>query len=197
MSLGGTAPTSLAGALRYVRALYAQAGLLRTVSTDPSTGIEMLEGERYLHENGHPPRIVFVRDDEKVGGVLEIGSNEIGSRSQGCTAYVWGAETTDDGTRYDAADALLDRLMAAVNIAGAGRITPGTVQPMKDTNVETFGEEYRWRFEYARQVPRDATLEAAATALAVLSSSPDDPDRPTGGSGLTFNVDIVPTNARP
>lgn len=155
-------------------------------------------GERFDQQEGAPPRLYFRPDpDEKIGPVLDIGGREIASRMQSCDVFVWGAETTADLDRYDAADALLDQAIAAVFTAGAGRITMGDVKRQDETSIDTFGEEYRWRFEYARLVPRSDAFEAAAAALALLSKSPEDPDRPNGGNGLTPVVAVVSANARP
>lgn len=154
-------------------------------------------GERYLRQEGATPRIVFVPTTrERWGGILDIGSREVASRLQGCDVYVWGAETLADLDRYDDADARLDDMIAAVFIAGAGRITGGDVVREAETNIATFGEEYRWSFVYARQVPCSDRMEAAAMALSLTSQSPTDPDRPLGGTGMSFEESVVTSNPR-
>jgi hypothetical protein len=154
-------------------------------------------GERYDRQEGATPRLYFrPSPKERMAGVLEIGDRQVASRIQACDVFVWGAETTADLDRYDAADALLDLVIAGVFTAGAGRIAGGDVDRQDGTSIETLGEEYRWHFEYARLVPRSDAIEAAAAALALMSKSPDDPDRPNGGNGLTPQINVVVTNTR-
>ncbi len=197
MSLGGPAPSTIFDVLRYVRALYVQAGLVRTVPADPATGIEFLMGERYDGSEGAPPRIFFRPDKRgKMGGVYELTGRSIGTWAHGCNVFVWGAETTGDFARYDAATALAMQVQAALQLAGVERSTFGEVTREDGTSLLTFGEEYAFRFEYVWSVPRDAALEAAALALGATSQSPTDPDRPLGPTPQTFSVNVVMQNNR-
>lgn len=197
MSLGGPPPSTLSDMLRYVVALYAQAGLIRTDLADPSTGIEIIVGERYEQQEGAPPRLFFRPDkDGKLGPVYELTGRSIGSWSQSCNVYTWGAESAVDLDRYDSAMALAMQAQAALQIAGVQRATFGPVTRQDGTSILTFGEEYAFRFEYVWEVPRDATLEAAAIALGALSQSPTLPDQPNGPTGDTFSVNVVMQNGR-
>jgi len=198
MSLGGPPPSTLSDVLRYVKALYVQAGLVRTLPSDPSTGIEFLVSERYIEQEGSPPRLLFVIDSAgKLGPVYELTGRSVGTWTHGCRVYAWGAESADDIARNDAAMALMMQAQAALQIAGVERATFGDVVREDDTNIVTFGEEYNFRFEYTWSVPRDAALEAAALALGAVSKSPTDPDRPLGHTPQNFSINVVMQNARP
>lgn len=198
MSYRGNAPSTLSDVLRYVRALYAQAGLLRDPSTNQG-GIEMLTGERYRRQDGAPPRIVFeqLAKPGNVGGPLEIGARQSASVTETCLCRVWGAETTADADRYDAAKALAAQLLDGFKIAAPGRLRGAQILREDETSIETFGEEYQLLVSYTWAVPRDEQLRQAATALALVSDSPQDPDRPNGGTGLSFTPAVVVENERP
>ena len=198
MSLGGPPPSTLSDVLRYVAGLYAQAGLVRTVPGDPSTGIEIIVGERYDQQEGAPPRLFFRPDKRgKLGPIFEITGRSVGSWTHGCMVYVWGAESATDLDRYDAAEALVMQVQAALQIAGVERSSFGDITREDGTSLVTFGEEYSFRFEYTWAVPRDPALEAAALALGLLSQSPTDPDRPLGPTPQTFTVNVAMSNTRP
>lgn len=205
MSYRGNTPSTLSDVLRYVQALYAQptaaapAGLLRTNPKDPSTGIEMLTGERYRKQNGAPPRIVFEQLPQagKIGPVLEIGARESFSVTETCLARVWGRETTAQPDRYDAAKTLAMQLLDGFKLAAPGYLTGASILREDQTNIETFGEEYQLLVSYTWAVPRDEALRQAAVALALFSDTPQDIDRPNGGTGDTFVIDVIPQNTRP
>jgi hypothetical protein len=197
VSLGGPPPSTLSDVLRYVVALYTQAGLVRTVPGDPSTGIEVLIGERYDQQEGAPPRLFFRYDPRgQMGPVLELTGRDVGSWKHGCMVYAWGAETLSDLDRYDAAVALTMQARAALHIAAAAR--GGTVEVVRadESSLNTFGEDYSFRFEYTWSIPRDDALERAALALGATSQSPTDPDRPNGDTGYTFSVNVAMQNGR-
>lgn len=198
MSLGGPPPSTLSDVLRYVVALYTQAGLVRTNPADPSTGTEILVGERYDQQEGAPPRILFrVTRDGHLGPVFELTGRSVGSWTQGCEVFVWGRETTSDLDRYDDAMARAMQAQAALQIAGVERATFGKVTRGDGTPIVTFGEDYSFRFEYTWAIPRDAVLEAAANALGAISQTPTDPDRPLGPTGNVFSINVVTHNVRP
>jgi hypothetical protein len=198
VSLGGPPPSTLSDVLRYVVALYTQAGLVRTVPADPSTGIEILIGERYKKSEGAPPRLFFQYDDRgEMGPVLELTGRDVASWTHGCWVYAWGAESATDLDRYDSAIALAMQVRAALHIAAAARGGAVEVVRAARSSLNTFGEDYSFRFQYTWSIPRDNALELAALALAATSQSPTDPDRPNGSTGQTFSVNVVAQNARP
>jgi hypothetical protein len=200
VSLGGPAPSTLSDVLRYVVALYTQAGLVRTNPADPATGIEILTGERYDRQEGAPPRLFFRPDKQgRMGPVRELTGRSVGTWTHGCNVYAWGAETAADLDRYDAAIALAMQVRAALHLAVAARGGAFEVVRADETSLVTFGEDYMFRFEYTWDIPRDDALERAALALAQAngySQSPTDPDRPHGPTPQTFSVNVVSQNAR-
>jgi len=187
----GPPRSSLGAAMVAVRDALTAAGYARDANANPS-GIEILIGERYLKEEGAPPRLVMVRTNGKAGGPLRVGDGNLGSWAQGFTAYLWGAETVDDATRYDAQDALADQVVNAVRRVMPGRCEISTINPLVDTNIVTFGEELQLLVRYTRSVPRDAAIWAIPTT----PISPPDPMRPQGDTGKTFQLDVTTNGAR-
>ncbi len=174
--------TTLAGVLRAVVDLFA--------AMNDATPIHI--GERYLRMEGKPRRIVIVPDDGDVSGVLGIGEGARASITQTATVFLWGAETGDDLRRYDDADALLDRFVNVLVRVAPGRLDSAPVQRGKDTDILTFGEEYRLRFSYKRQIPTDVAVWSAALP------TPEDPnpnpppfDAPPGTPESTIAIDLT------
>lgn len=181
-----------------VIALLTAVGDARDPNTNPN-GIELLIGERYLREEGAPPRIVFVPTTAggRLGPPLEIGARQVGSITESVRCYVWGAETSLDVSRYDDAAARCVRLLNAFAASCSGRSTKGAFSRNAGTNIETFGEEYVVELSYTWPVPYDDEIFAAAYATAPSPAlSPPNPDQPTGDTGLTFGVAVTLTNER-
>jgi hypothetical protein len=160
--------------------LYADAG-----DTTP-----VLVGERHLPQLGAPARIVLVRAGGKAGGTLRVGDGNIASWGQGFRAYLWGAETVSDLTRYDAADDMLDRFINAVRARVPGRAEITTIDPT-DASVQSYGEHLQVLVTYTRSVPRDAAI----WAVPVTPISPPNPMQPNGSTGDTFNIDATTERA--
>lgn len=155
------------------------------------------------YQQGAPPRIYFkrVKANPGIGPVLEISSRQIGSFGEGIRAYIWGAEESEDGEqdRYDFAMAMAKRLYAAFNAAGCGRLSLNAFEPDPDEPDLSFGAQYILEVAFTWEVPRDDAIDAAAKALADLgavSESPLDPDRPDGGNGSTYGINVVMENNR-
>lgn len=200
MSDSGAVPSRLPDLLRDTIAVLVQAGLADYPHVDGSGKIEILTGERYKQQEGASRRILFIPGDGKIEGAFEISANQIASRASGCEVYVWGLEHEDDLRRYDDADQILEDLVAALQVCAEARLTsllPMTVKRMRDTDINTFGEEYRVEFTYGHEVPRSRAIERAARALfAGQSKSPQDPDRPEGSTGKTFHQVVHVENKR-
>lgn len=188
MSYAGPPPSTLSDVIAYIRAVYVQAGLLRSVSTDPTTGIEWLDGERYRGQEGAPPRITFEEtapSGSNIGPPIEIGGRQSASLTETVVCRVWGADTTADGDRYRAAKAMAMQLLDAFICTAEGRIFGAQILREDQTNIETFGEEYQLVLSYKWAVPYDNTIRLAAEALGRTSGLPD-PDRGNGATTLTF-----------
>jgi hypothetical protein len=199
MSDAGAVPSRLPDLLRYAIALLVQAGIADFPHVDGSGLVEILIGERHEMEEGAGRRIFFVPGDGGIGGALEISSNQIGARSQGCEAYVWGLEGDGNLGRYDDADVILEQLWDALHTGAAARLgalSEATVKRVKPTDINTFGEEYRVEFSYVWAVPRLAAIQQAARALALMSKSPPDPDRPAGPIVSSFHQTVINANER-
>ncbi len=161
------------------------------------------EGERFDESEGAPPRIWIVQSKSgsgsKLGPVLEIGARQLGSITEACVCYVWGAETVENGDRYDAAKAMILRLVAAFNAAAVGRLEYRRLERGDQTSLVTYGEEYQLEIAYTWAVPRDGAVDTAAAALAEVggySQAPPDPDRPGGGTGSTFKIAVEMQDTR-
>jgi hypothetical protein len=188
--------------LAYVVALLVECGEADFPHADGSGKTEILIGERHLGSEGASRRVLFVPSKGgKLGPVLEIGARQIRSWTPDCAVYVWGNESANDLDRYREAERITMRVVAALNEAGVGRIEFGSEERLAGTNVVTYGEEFRILFDYSHAIPRDAAIDAAAETLAqagATSQSPQDPDRPDGGSGLSFNgINVTMANERP
>ncbi len=141
--------------------------------------------------NESPNRIVFVAGDGTWTGAPKLAAKLVGAVSDSCTALIWGRETTDDFTRNDAALVLRSRLIAALHRVAPGRITPGAVERLRDTNILTYGEEYRLTFSYREDI---AVIKSIALLPAPLGpTSPPDPLKPNGDTGLELTPVITVT----
>lgn len=185
-------PRSAIGAtMAALAAALTAAGYGRDPVANPG-GIEILIGERYLQQEGFPPRLVLVRASGRASGPGRIGDGNVANWAQGFTCYLWGAETAADATRYDAQDALVDQVVNAVRFLMPGRAEISVVNPLVASNIVTFGEELQVLVTYTRGVPRDAAI----WALSVTPVSPPDPMRPNGDQGTTFGINAATAGSR-
>lgn len=197
MSTAGAPPSTLDDVITYVIALLVQCGEADYPHVDGSGLTEILVGERYLESDGASRRILILPDEPrgKLGGPLEIGARQIGSWTASATFFVWGDEDADDRDRIREARRIVHRLVAALRTAGVGRIEFAGIERLKETNIVTYGEEFRLEASYAWQIPRDDAIELAAQALITggldYSQAPPDPDRPNGGTGRDFATGSV------
>ena len=159
---------------------------------DPlSAANRILVGERRKAPLGAPPRLVMVRAGGNVTGPDTMGDGNLARFPQGFRAYLWGAETVDDLTRYDAVDDMFDRFVNVVRKVIPGRCAITVVDPA-DTSVQTFGEQLQVLVTFSRGVPRDA----AVWAVPVTPVSPPDPMRPNGDTGTMFDLDAAVEGSR-
>lgn len=163
------------------------------LTEDPTT--EVLCGERYLAGDGAANRVLFVITSGTWTGAPKIGAKLVGGVNDGCVVYIWGAETADDFTRYDAANVLRARFMNAIHRVAPGRYVPGAVDRLRGTNELTYGEEYSLAFTYAEHVRRNKTIADLAATDGV--TSPPNPLMPNGATGLELEVvtTVVPEDA--
>lgn len=177
MSWQGNTPSMLEDVLKHVQALYAQAGDTTVFFT----------GERHLESEGAPGRVIFVpvKDLSTLGPPREIGARQIGTIREAARCYVWGFEAADVD-RYTDAHRRLMRLMAALKAAAPGRLLMGPLERGDETDIVTYGEEYRAVIGYEWAVPQDRAIARAALALGGPPKLPPDPDRPEGDTGFSF-----------
>lgn len=193
MSTAGAPPSTIDDVITYVIALLVQCGEADYPHVDGSGLTEILIGERYLECEGNARRIVVIPDEPrgKLTGPLEIGARQVGAWVAHATWLVWGGETSDDRDRIRAARRIVHRLVNAFEAAGAARYDLVDIERLKETNIVTYGEEFRLTMTYAWQIPRDDAIEQAAAALRDggglgYGNSPPDPDRPNGDTGFDF-----------
>lgn len=169
------------------------AGYLRTDPSDPRTGIEWLEGERYSGQEGAPPRIFWLTgEDGKIGGPGVVDANYVAGVTEQATALLWGDETPADGDRYRAAKSLGVLLFNCLGKVAPGRVTRLSFRRPVKTDLLTFGEEYRLSFSYFWRVPRIAAI----WNIPVTPVSPGDPMRPNGDTGTAFDLTLTTTVTR-
>lgn len=158
-------------------------GALRVTPGDGR--IEWLIGERYEEQEGAPPRIfVLVNQDGQLGPPNKLGAGFIAGITERCKFLIWGAETPADGDRYRAAKAIMVRLINAIRASAPGRATGLRIVRSDTPKIVTYGEEYQLNMDYFWAVPKDAAIWAVPTTPV----SPPDPDRPHGDTGYDFEV---------
>lgn len=159
---------------------------------DGSGKVGIYIGERYLKEEGAPPRIVFVRADAESNGGIAAGARQVAGISESVDCYIWGAEGTTDLDRCRDAEARWHRLLNALKASAPGRLKGRRRSRLRGTNVVTYGEEFVWTIEYTYAVPEDEAIWAQAYALAPNpAQSPPNPDKPDGDTGAVFGVGTV------
>lgn len=200
MGLSTATPATLSDVIRSVKLLLGPSpgvGELRDPNANPN-GVEFLIGERYLREEGAPPRIVLVPDTNgTIGPALAVGARQVCGITERVRCYVWGREGASglDVDRYDDARARSMRLLNAFKASASGRLRGASLVRGVDSNVETFGEEYQLTLAYTWGVPEDAAVWAAAFALLPVGSppAPDQPQGPTANTFATTSVTLANT----
>lgn len=165
-------------------------------TVEPTTTIFV--GERYLKQEGKPRRIVLVPETGNFSGVLGVGEGSIGGLTMACTAYLWGAETASDLDRYDDATSLLHRFANVLKRIAGSRVKDAPIDRERGTNIETFGEEYQFRFSYEYGVPVDTEVwNYAIPAPSDPQLSPPPYNAPPGTPASTIAIDITVTPEEP
>lgn len=150
-------------------------------------GLEILVGKKYLTEFGvgSPPRVLFVPEPQgKLSGPTKLNSGYLASYTHGCTAYIRGAEDGSDIGRFDSAYAICDRIINLLKWADPGHVVlgPGNPKDNSPTNVDAYGAEIVFSFQFTRPVAEDpAVFKSPVTPI-----SPPNPDKPQGDTGKTF-----------
>jgi hypothetical protein len=157
------------------------------LTEDPAT--KLYQGEKYLKQNEAPNRVIFVVGDGVWMGAPKLAAKLVGAVSDSCTAFIWGAETSDDWTRNNAALALRRRLIGALHRVAPGRIMPGAVERLRDTNLLTYGEEYRLTFTYREDIPVVKSIALLPAPDGV--TSPPNPLKPNGDTGLELEIEMT------
>lgn len=164
---------------------------VRNIIVAESPGTEVLCGERYLQQDGAANRVLFVITDGDWTGAPKIGAKLVGGVNDGCLVYIWGAESADDFARYDAANLLRQIFVNALHRVAPGRYAPAAVNRLRGTNELTYGEEYSLAFTYREDIGRIKSI--ANLPAQGGPTSPPDPLKPNGDTGLSLTVDITVT----
>lgn len=185
-------PVTLTGVIAGAIALLVGIGEADFPHVDGSGLTGIYYGERYLKQEGAPPRIVIVETDgESIGGIA-VGAHQIGGIDESADFYVWGAESASDIDRMNDAKTRWHRLLNALKASAPGRLRCRRRPRLRGTNIETYGEEFVWTVEYTYAVPEDEAVWVYAYANApVPAQSPPNPDKPNGDTGAMFEVGQV------
>lgn len=192
-------PLTLSDVIANVITLLVAVGEADYPHVDGSGKLGIYIGERYLTQEGAPPRIVFVRAGGESNGGIAVGARQIGGISESVDCYIWGKEGATDLDRIREAETRWHRLFNALKASAPGRLKSKQRPRLRKTNVETYGEEFVWTVEYTYAVPEDQAIWAQAYAMAPNpAQSPPRDDKPNGDTGLVFKVgEIDLTNTRP
>lgn len=185
-------PSTLSDVISATIALLVAVGEADFPHIDASGLVGIYIGERYLKQDGAPPRIVFVRADGETNGGISVGARQVGGIAESVDCYIWGAEGASDEERYRDAEARWHRLFNAFKASAPGRLKAKKRPRLRATNVNTYGEEFVWTVEYSYAVPYDDAIWAKAYELAPApAASPPNPDQPNGDTGAVFGVGTV------
>lgn len=127
-------------------------------------------GERHLDLDTGGNRIVFVPNvTPSIGGPpSEIGGDSIASIIEQVTAFVWAADTTEDGGfgQYAAAEELRNAVIVTMRALLVFSEHVQLQDDERDPNPKRafFGEQYRVTFAYKYDVDATNTLTAAPDA---------------------------------
>jgi hypothetical protein len=191
-------PSTLSDVIAAVIANLVGIGEVDYPHVDGSGLVGIYIGERYLRQEGAPPRIVFVRADAESNGGISVGARQVGGISESVDCYVWGAEGSTDLDRLRDAETRWHRLLNAFKACAPGRLKAKRRPRLRGTNIETYGEEFVWAVEYTYAVPYDQTVWDYAYAHAASPApSPPNPDQPDGDTGAVFAPGTITlTNTR-
>lgn len=118
-------------------------------------------GERYLRQEGAPPRIVLVRGKGKAGGTMRVGDGNVATYAQGFTAYLWGSETPAPwapGVGYVGSSLVVSGgSVYAAGVAG----TSGSTPPSGTTTSDDGGIVW----SYVTPSPNDLARYASSEAM--------------------------------
>jgi len=122
---------------------------------DTGPGIVMV-GKQYLEDFGvgSGPRILFVPDAKGKWGPPREMSNAA-SVTHSCDVYIRAPESGDELTRLDAAEALADRVIGMLKVAGTGGTEGGDYADDSPTDVDAYGADIALSFTYRRDVRHD------------------------------------------
>ncbi|HSM92116.1 MAG TPA: hypothetical protein VLT47_04455, partial [Anaeromyxobacteraceae bacterium] len=121
----------------------------------------ILVGERYLREEGAPPRIVLVRGQGEAGGTFRVGDGNVATYEQQLRAYLWGTETPPAWApgAYYIGGALV---VSGGNIYSAGSTnTSGATAPTGTTT----SDDGAIVWSYVSEAPSDLARYEASEAL--------------------------------
>lgn len=185
-------PLTLSDVITNVIALLVGVGEADYPHVDGSGKVGIYIGERFLRQEGAPPRIVFVRADAESNGGISVGDREVGGITEAVDCYIWGAEGATDQDRVRDAETRWHRLLNAFKACAPGRLKARRRARLRQTNIETYGEEFVWTISYSYAVPYDQVVWNYAYANAPSpAQSPPNPDKPDGDTGDVFNVGAV------
>lgn len=145
-------------------------------------------GKGYLDRGiGIGPRVVFVPDPRGKGAEVPTGMGGTGyvaGVAHSCDVYVRGAEDVTDIGRFDAAYALADRVINAIQRAARGRVEfDFSVSDASPLAIDAFGADLNFKFTYIRAVQRDQAIWALPANP--IAASPPDINRPPGTPAST------------
>lgn len=185
-----TASSRLSDVLREVQAIFSVIG----------DATPIMVGRQYVAGRGigSAPRVVFVPHAKgSWGPVNEINSGHVAGIKSGCNVYVRGVESGDDLGRMDAAEDLAARVLSALRAAAPGRIEGGDFEDDSPTDADAYGADIALTFSYARGVPVDTAIRAAARQRAISPGvSPPDPDRPNGSTSKNLSQSVTLNGSR-
>ena len=180
----GPPVSRISAVARFVAAVFDLAG-------DPTP---IMVGAAYVGTKDAPApvgggsRVVFVPHRKgTLSGPERIGSGYVGALSCICDVHVRAPESGDDTTRFDAAEALMDRVVNCLRCV-PGRIATISVEDDSPADVDAYGADLVARFSYYRGIPRDAAIFAAAAQVGAAPTL--DPMRPRGSTGNTFTISV-------
>lgn len=170
-------------------ALLARVGAVMSAAGDATP---IMIGKSYLERGiGAGPRVVFVPETRGLWGPPpKLFPGTIAGVTTGCMMLVRGAESGDDATRFEAAEALADLMINVIRHLAPGRITGGEWKDDSPLPVDAYGADLALSFAYTRAVSDSPTVRAAIAA-ALCPVEPADPMRPRGDLGTTYTT--VPT----
>jgi hypothetical protein len=187
-----SAPTTLSDVIASVITMLVAVGEADYPHVDGSGLVGIYVGERYLRQEGAPPRIVFVRAGAQSNGGIAVGARQVGGISASVDCYIWGAEGTTDLDRLRDAEARWLRLFNAFKTCAPGRLRMRQAPRERGTNIVTYGEEFVWTVEYTYAVPYDQQIWDKAYQLAPIpAQSPPLPDKPDGETDAVFSIGTV------